>query len=79
MLGSLVITPSAMLNAPAIHALTQYGSSQCLHETAKLILLSPSTVIRGRIFTSFNALEIPYVKSGLEIPELAKAQLYSQR
>jgi hypothetical protein len=33
----IVITPSAIVKAPVMQPLTQYGSLQCRHETAKLM------------------------------------------
>jgi hypothetical protein len=62
-----------LAQCPEMQLLTQSGSEQWRHETAKLTELSPSMRMRGLIVMPFNALII------LVSPELAKAQKYSQR
>jgi len=54
------MTPSFLDKAPVMQPLTQSGSSQCLHETAKLIPSFSSTLIRGLILTPFSALAISF-------------------
>jgi len=56
----IVTTPSVFVSAPVMQPLTQRGSLQWRHETAKLIPPISSIFIRGLIFIPFNALAMSF-------------------